>query len=346
MEAPKINIRNIASECGVSPATVSRVLNNKPDVSEPIRKKILDAVKSMNYSVRLSVAQTDIIGVTIEYNDAFSSPYVSTLLNAVEDTAFDLGFDILILRNERLRRSVDDYGIFLKRKMLAGVIVLLATLEDTFPAEIASVDFPHIVVNSRPKGSVNYVDADWYQGAYEATKYLLSLGHTAIAFQHQSMKYFNNQERMRGYQDGLAQAGLALDQALLLESIGDPTFSASYNGLNTLLQRRPNLTAMIAQNGDVLGIRQSAREHGIEIPKDLSVLAYDDSPEMAHTNPSITVVAQRIEDMGELAVREVVRQIQSPEEAGKLHQTVFPTQLILRESTAPAVVKNPSPLQI
>jgi LacI family transcriptional regulator len=339
MDAPKINIRRIASECGVSAATVSRVLNNKPDVSESIRKKIWDAVKSMNYSVRLSVAQTDIIGVTVEYPHAFSSPYVSALFNALEDTAFDLGYDLLVLRNERLRRSMDDYGIFLKRKMLAGVIVLLSTQEDAFPLEIASVGFPHIVVNNRFEGPVNYVDADWYQGAHNATRYLLSQGHASIAFLHQSMKYFDNQERMRGYRDALTQAGYPVDPDLLLEAIGDPTFTASYNGLNTLLQRRPDITAMIAQNGDILGIRQFAHEHGIMIPTDFSVVAFDDSPEMAHSSPSITVVAQRIADMGELAVREVVRQIQSPEEAGRLRQTVFPTQLILRESTAPVIAK-------
>src|SRR3990172_10740262 len=133
MAAPKNNIRKIASVCGVSPATVSRVLNNKPDVSEPIRRRILDAVKSMNYSPRVSVAHTDILGVTVEYPHAFSSPYISALFDAMEDTAFDLGYDLLVLRNERLRRTVDDYGIFLKRKMLAGVIVLLSPLEDTFP---------------------------------------------------------------------------------------------------------------------------------------------------------------------------------------------------------------------
>lgn len=339
MDAPRINIRRIASECGVSPATVSRVLNNKPDVSESIRKKILDTVKSMNYSVRFSVAQTDILGVTIEYPHAFSSPYVSALCDALEDTAFDLGYDLLILRNEWLRRSVDDYGIFLKRKMLAGIIMLLATQEDTFPAEIASVGFPHVVINSRPKGQVNYVDADWYQGAHEATKYLLSLGHSAIAFLHQSMNYFNNQERLRGYRDALLQSGGEVDTGLLLEAVGDSAFTAAYNGMNTLLLRRPDITALIVQNADILGIRQCARDRRIEIPADLSVVAYDDSPEMAHSVPSITVVAQRIADMGELAVREVVRQIQSPEEAGRLRQTVFPTQLILRESTAPRVDK-------
>ncbi len=218
--------------------------------------------------------------------------------------------------------------------------MLLSTLEDTFPSEIAADGFPHIVINNRFGGPINYVDANWYQGAYEATKYLLSLGHTSIAFLHQSMKYFDNQERIRGYRDALTQAGHSVRPDLLLEAIGDPTFSAAYNGLKTLLQRRPDITALFAQNGDILGILQCAREHGIEIPGDLSVVAFDDSPEMAHSTTSITVVAQRIADMGELAIREVVRQIQSPEETGKPRQTIFPTQLIIRESTTSPVAKS------
>lgn len=327
------NIRAIAEICKVSPATVSRVLNNKPDVSDSIRRKILDTIKKYNYSPRLSISQTEILGVTLEYSRAFSSPYVSALFESMEDTAFDLGYDLLILRNEKLRRMVDDYSMFLRRKMLSGIIMLLTKVEDTFPLEIAQAGFPHMVLGNSSQPPVNWVDSDCYSGMYEATRYLISLGHSRIAFLCQSPHHWDNLERMRGYRDALEQANIPFLENLTQDLVGDDVISAAYNSLNNLLYSHPKITALITPNWNILGVYESLRDHGMKIPEDLSVVALDDSLDMEYANPAITCVAQRIQQMGEFAVREVVKQIESPEEAKKVRQVVLPTQLIIREST-------------
>ncbi|KXK40353.1 MAG: HTH-type transcriptional regulator DegA [bacterium] len=329
------NIRAIAEICEVSPATVSRVLNNKPDVSDQIRKKILDAIKEHNYSPRLSVSQTEILGVTLEYSRAFSSPYVSAIFESMEDTAFDLGYDLLILRNEKLRRLVDDYSIFLRRKMLSGIIILLSKIEDTFPVDIAQAGFPHMVIGNRFDPPVNWIGGDCYTGMYEATRYLISLGHSRIAYIRHSPLYWDNQQRVRGYRDALEQANIPFAENMVRELVGEDVIAAAYNTLNNLFYSCPGITALITPNWDMLGIYECLREHGLRIPDDISVVALDDSPDMEHASPSITTVAQRIQQMGEFAVREVVKQIESPEEAAKIRRVVLPTELIIRESTRP-----------
>jgi DNA-binding LacI/PurR family transcriptional regulator len=328
------NIREIAELCQVSVATVSRVLNNKPDVSEEIRRKITEAIKRNNYSPKLTMGAPDTLAVSLEHTQVFSSPYLRALLNSIEDTAFDCGYDIIILRNERLRRSIDHYDLFFKRKTIAGVIMLLTHLEDLFPVEIATEGFPHVVLNSQFAGRVNFIDTNVYLGTTEALRFLIAQGHTRIAFLKQPQNYFSHRERYRAYQDVMSAEGLLVDENLIIEPVSHSAYERGYHGLNSLLLTR-DFSALLVPVDGMLGVVQCARDRGCDIPGDLSVIAFDDAPETQYIEPSFTVVAQNFDLMGQHAVREVIRQIESPIDSEHPVKMILAPQLVVRESTAP-----------
>ena len=261
------------------------------------------------------------------------------MLNAIEDQAFAKDYDLVILRNERLRQiqgGQGGYEMYLKQRKISGLIVLLSTVEDRFPAEIARQGFPVVVVNNRPQMAVDHIDSDAYQGSYEATQYLIALGHEHIAFMHFSMNYLSHQERLRGYQDALREAGLRVDPEWFvnLDQAGSTTFEAGFNGLSTLLLRHPEVTAVLSQAETIMqGVVTCLQEMGRSVPGDLSLIAFDDSPMMAHSRPAFTVVKQDIPRIGALAVKRVVECIQSVEAQREPFKMILPNHLVIRQTT-------------
>lgn len=328
------NIKEIARLCGVSTATVSRVLNSKPDVSDGVRQRILDTIRQFNFSPKLTVNRSNILGVTVEYSHALSSPYISKILESIEDTAYEAGYDVLILRNERLRQARTHYGVFLRQKMIAGVIVLLSRINDSFPREIADEGFPHMVISNRPGDGIHYIDADWYSGTLEATRYLISLGHTSIAFIQPAVNhYYDHRERLRGYLEGFREAGLAPCQELIIDTGGASPLEYGFEGLNTLLNKNLDVTAVLTINDAVGGVIESLRAHNLSVPEDISIITFDDSVERAYFYPSLSVVAQDANMLGRMAAKEVIEQIEMPEGIAEPIRTILPTKLIVRQTT-------------
>jgi len=330
------NIQEIARVCGVSTATVSRVLNNKPDVSDGVRQRVLDTLREFNFTPKLTVNRTNILGVTIEYRHALSSPYISTILEAVEDTAYEAGYDVLILRNERLRQVKSHFGQFLRRKMISGLIVILSRINDSFLAEIAQDDFPHVVVGNRPAETDHYIDSDWYGGVKEATRHLVSLGHSAIAFIQPGLNaYFDHRERLRGYLDGLKEAGIVPRHEMIVD--GDRGTSSplefGYEAANTLLGQFLDVTAVMTVNEAVGGVIEALRAHNLSVPEDMSIITFDDSVERAHFYPTLSVIAQDASTLGRLAAKEVISRIETPEANVVPIKMILPTKLIIRQTT-------------
>ena len=329
------NIREIARVCGVSTATVSRVLNDKPYVRDEIREHVFETINQFNLSPKLTVNHTNILGVTIEYRHALSSPYVGRILEAVEDTAYEAGYDVLILRNERLRQVRSNYWLFLRKKMISGLIIVLSRINDSFLAEIAQDDFPHVVVGNRPGPASPFINSDWYSGTKEATRYLISLGHRSIAFiQPTITAYFDYQERLRGYLDALREAGVAAQEELIVDRGAASPLEFGYEAINTLLNTNLDVTALMTVNDSVGGVFECLRHHNLSVPEDMSVIAFDDSVERAHFHPSLSVIAQDAGTLGRLAAKEVIQRIETPEESAPPINSILPTQFIIRQTTA------------
>jgi LacI family transcriptional regulator len=329
------NIREIARLCGVSTATVSRVLNNKPDVSDESRKMILDTIGRMGYTPKLTVNPTNIIGLTVEFGSTFTSSYVTGLLNAIEEAAWTRGYDLLILRNEHLRPAHSHLSQLLKRRLVSGLIVLLSRLDDRFPVHLAQEGFPHVVVSNRPEGT-NYIDSDAYSGAREAMQYLIQLGHRRIGMVHATLDFLDHFERMRAYRDALSEAGLMSEDLPCLSMDGPSASGAGYQTTHTMMRRFPDVTALIVPGEGLMGVMECLRTLGLSVPGDISLIAVDDEAWMNSVSPSVTALSQRIDKIGAEAVRDLVSQIEARDQTRDPLQLVLPVSLVIRQSTGPA----------
>lgn len=336
MAKRKGNIREIAQLCGVSAATVSRVINNKPDVSAPLRDKILSTIRELDYTPRVTVNPSNIIGLTLEYTSAFSSRYVSDLTNAIEDCAFSQGYDLLIMRNEVLRTTDEDVTQYLKRRMVSGLVSMLSRAEDNYIGQLAESGFPHVVISNPQDGTSPDIRSDCYQGMVETLEYLIEFGHRQIGFIHNSMDYYDHIERRRAYIDVLARHELPTEPCLMLELSGATQDEAGYQTANTLLRRYPQITALLVPCEGVMGVLDCLYDMQLKVPEDISIVAFDEEPWMRHTHPAITSLVQKLDQIGFIAVRELTRLMQNGTGNQPMFSKVLPSQLIVRESTGPA----------
>jgi LacI family transcriptional regulator len=328
------NILEIARLANVSTASVSRVLNNKPGVSENVRSEVMKVVRKFNYSPKQTTIRTNVIGVSLEWANTFDSFYVTSLMNTIENLAFEAGFDILLLRNERLRSERNYLDLYLHGKMLAGLIVMALGNEDVFTTRMARDNFPHMVIGTQDSPNYNSVGCDTYQGAYQATEYLISIGHARIGLIHHGLNLnFEHRQRLQGYIDALNDNGIGYDPNLVLEMLSGYWASSGYEDTNTLLGRFPDTTALLAPSHAAISIMRSLKEHNLAVPEKFSLVGFDDLPSYLIEMLPLTVVAQDIEEIGTIAIRDLIRQIeQSGSQPMAFKQIKRPSRLIIRKT--------------
>ncbi len=331
------NIIDIARLAGVSTATVSRVLNNKAEVSDEVRQKVLTLISDANFSPRQMTSPSNIIGITLEYHNALSSPYLSNILRTAEEMAFEAGFNLLLLRNEQLRKNEEHVTVHLKQSLLSGVIVLLSQANDTFSKHLARDGFPHVIVSNRPEDAINYVDCDWRGGTVDAVRYLASLGHRRIALHLPSNVHYNDQERIAGYREGLEQSGLTYVENLVYfhESSYGQANPPIEDGLRMLLGQKPRPTALLTdcawgKNSDLLTLLQMK----IQVPEEISVMIFQDMPELQRLDKRVSAISQDAGELGQIAARMVINQIRGKSGLMPSH-LILPTRLLIGDTTTP-----------
>ncbi|MFA6185757.1 MAG: LacI family DNA-binding transcriptional regulator [Phycisphaerae bacterium] len=331
----KNNIKDIAAICQVSTATVSRVLNKSGVVSEKNTDKVLKAIAENDYSPNQRSTPANIIGITVEFQDALSSPYVYNLLQAAEDEASNAGYDLLILRNERLRKNEKYLSVYLKSKLVSGIIILLSTMTDTFKQKLANDRFPHIILSDRPGGFSNFIDDDSYEGTLKAMEHLMKLGHRKIGIICPvSDIYYTANERLRAYQDALKKHNIDISPELIFDESHtnfNGVYDYGYRGINALLKNTA-VTAVISDcsNGVVDGIMDS----GLKIPENISVVSFEDSFDTTQSKSKLTTVAKDTKEMGKIAAKNLISQIENLKTRKIPSRIIIPTRFIVRESTS------------
>lgn len=328
----------MAREAGVSVATVSRVLNGRPHVATRTRETVMRAARknqfSTNRSARgLSSGRTGLVGVTLPFVHA---TYFSLILSGVADALYDHDLRAVVCptRHEHER----EIGL-LERLMggtTDGAILILPSESSAELEELDRVAFPFVVLDPRETlgpGIVS-VAAQNAAGAREATRHLLELGHRRIAVISGPDGWTASDERLAGHHAALAGAGVLPDPAL--EARGDFTVETGREAALELLARDDPPTAIFALNDDMaLGAIAAAREQGLRVPEDLSVLGFDDSPSAPVVTPALTTVRQPLDEMGRMAVSLLTRLLDG-EQVEHL-RIELETKLVVRASTGRAV---------
>jgi Transcriptional regulators len=326
-------IYDIARLAGVSTATVSKVFNQTGNISEKTRRRILEISKELNY-------QPNVLASALNGKKTFSlgllipdmvNPFFAELARHVEDRAQELGFNLIICNTDNDMKKEIKYIQLLRQKSVDGIIVATGVRNDEFLKELIDQRVPiALVAREMSVLSTSTVLVDDFAGGYNATRHLIELGHRRIAVIAESMSVSSSKERVRGYRHALEEAELRYDEELVLTS--DFSIESGRVTALAILQRPSRPTAIFACN-DLLaiGALQAAKELGIRVPDDLSVVGFDNTILASITDPPMTTVAQPIRAMGHQVVDLIVAEIN--EESTVKQRVVLLPELIIRQST-------------
>ncbi|ACU72491.1 transcriptional regulator, LacI family [Catenulispora acidiphila DSM 44928] len=333
MHQPRVTIRDVAEQAGVSVATVSKVINQRYGVAADTSARVQAVISELGYEASL-VAQslrnhrTNVIGILVADLEPFSTELLKGAADAIRGSGFEL---VVYSAGGRTGDTVGWERRYLSRlsgTLVDGAVLVTPTVVDVhYGAPVVAVD-PHTGSSGFPT-----VDADSLRGARLATEHLVSLGHRRIAMLAGRADLESAKLREQGYREALAGAGLPFDDSLVRVGGYDADLSALAAHELLTLAHRP--TAVFAAN-DVTAIAtiEVARDLGLRVPADLSVVGFDNIPESALCSPQLTTVNQPIRTMGERAVEMLIRLIRG-EPVDRTHLTLV-TELVVRNSTAPA----------
>jgi len=325
-------IRDIAERAGVSMATVSRVLNSRPDVSEATRALVLQYVREAGYvSNRIARASYD-TGLLALFVQRIHGDYVTEVINGAVEAARERGARLLIAPadagaaalplRERLKQGATDGAVLIGPS--ESVAELTALHRSGYPFVVID---PMVPVPLQ----VPVVASASFGGAKLATEHLIGLGHTHIGLIIGPEAWSSSVDRRAGYQAALLTAGLPLIPALVQSA--DMSIAGGAEAAELLLSRAHSPSAIVAMNDHMaLGVIRAARERRLTVPNDLSVVGFGDVELAALVTPALTTVQQPFQDIGRMGIDVLYRLLQGQ----PLHATrvELSTRLIERDSTA------------
>ena len=334
-------IRDVARTAGVSIATVSRVLNGRPDVAAATRERVLGAVSELGFSTNRSArslvgGRTFLVGITLPLVDA---EYFSRIVAGAADELYEHDLQVVLAPTLHLRDRTTTLLARLAGGVTDGALLILPEQSSKALLALARTGYPFVVIDPLEPldQSVPSVSATNALGGRAATEHLLGLGHTRIGAITGVPEWLASAERLNGYRAALASAGVVPDSALVVES--DWAVEGGEAAAAFLLDLPDRPTAVFAFNDNMaIGALRAARARGLRVPGDLSVVGFDDSDQATTATPALTTVRQPVAAMGRIAVSLLLRLLEN--RRGEGMSIELQTHLIVRDSTA-APARNP-----
>ncbi|KJS62674.1 LacI family transcriptional regulator [Streptomyces rubellomurinus] len=324
-------LAEIAQEAGVSAPTVSKVLNGRADVAPATRERVEDLLHRYGYRRRRGNRQTSPL-LELVFHE-LESAWAVEVIRGVENAVRDEGLSIVLSESAERHGPGQSWvdGVLARRP--TGVVLVLSDLDRSLREQLARRDIPFVVLDPAgdPGQEVPAVGTTNWDGGLAATRHLLDLGHRRIGLLGGPARMMCSRARADGYRAALDMAGIPYDPRLVRE--GDFHHeSGRLLGLELLrLPERP--TAVFAGNDlQALGLYEAARELGLRIPEDLSVVGFDDLPLARWVGPPLTTVRQPLTEMAETATRLVI-DLARGVRPGTLRVDLA-TSLVVRSSTA------------
>lgn len=331
-----VTIFDVAAKAGVSYSTVSRVANGYQFVKPATRRKVEAAMKELGYVANLKArslagGRSQMIGLLV-YD--FQSSYLVEIVRGIDSEMADLDYDMMLSTTHHRKRKESMHVKKLTQGMVDGLLIVLPTNLEGYVDDLTRQNVPYVLIDYTGSQwpNANTVQATNHKGMYEATTYLIQLGHRRIGFITGMMQVGSSVERLAGFRQAMDDHQLPINPNWLIG--GDFMEPSGYLGAKQLLQQSPRPTAIVCSN-DVMafGAIRAIHEVGLRVPHDISVLGFDDLPESSYFRPKLTTVRQPLQEMGRVATRILVQSIEKP--GASSSQIELPTELIARESSAP-----------
>lgn len=329
-----VTIEDISFRLGISTSTVSKALNDYPDVSERTRELVRETALQMGYQPsaaarNLRRGRTEKLGLLINHSLSYISEYLSEIITGVALTAEQNGKNI-VLYTETVKQP-DSLIKICRSGEIDGALLIWANPTNSLLEMLTQEKLPYIVLGRRVEyPSASFVAPDNVTGAYQLTRHLIERGHSRIGFMTRLLHGATNADRFAGYERAHAEAGLPVDPALIIDTIIEP--NSGYHALNALLDLPQPPTAVFAFY-DLLAVDalRAAADRKLRVPEDIAIVGFDGLRSSEITNPRLTTVKQPLFAMGQRAVEILLERIRTP--GLPAQQCTFPVELVIRESS-------------
>jgi LacI family transcriptional regulator len=307
----QVTIFDVARASGVSYSTVSRVLTGFAFVKESTRQKVIATAHRLGYVANLQArtlagGKSNLISMLVPSLD---NGYVNVISQSVDEELSRFGYDLMVYTTHHKKGKEAQFVNTLTGGLSDGLLLMVPLIdheaqEVNYLELLRQRQFPYVLIDQMDEHKQStVVDSTNWRGSYEATRYLIELGHWRIGFITGIMAIHSARERLAGYKAALREAKMKVNETLIVE--GDFHTTGGYKATQILLEQRPRPTA-------------------------ISVIGFDDIPQASTTYPKLTTVRQPLHELGSLAVKLLLEQISSPESKPK--QVTLETSLIVRDS--------------
>lgn len=321
----------VAEKAGVSPSTVSRILNGTAQVSDEKKALVQTVIKELGFrpdpaARSLAGGRTMSIGVLTQFID---SPYYGEALRGIEDELNKVQYAPLFVSGHWNESEEQKRIQLLLDRKVDGIIVLTGKLSDSSLLQLAQ-SIPVVVTGRQLSGdNIFSIDFDNAEGAAQAVRHLKELGHHEVAFLSGPLDHPDAKQRLQGYKKEIKRLKMLTDKDLIIES--DFLESGGYRAVNSLLAKKREFTAIIAANDQMAyGARLALHKAGLSVPKDVSLIGFDDLPHSAFSLPPLTSVRQSVYEIGVSSAKAMFDLINKKFPPSQLVEA----ELIVRESTA------------
>lgn len=331
-------IRDLARRAGVSVATVSRVLNNYPDVSQETKDRVLTLARELNYrpsaaARSLVTRRSNVIGVFFlqdHINTMVLHPFFQEVMVGFKRAVGQAGFDLLFFTSQQPGDQHFSYLQRCRHHRVDGVVLMGIDRHDQGMVELARSGIPCMSIDTDVLGKrAGYVISDNRGGAHTAVAHLARLGHSRIALINGVSSSRVGHDRFLGYRDALQEAGLPYRADYVLDH--DFTWEHGYATMQRLLDLPEKPTAVFATADLIaMGAIKAVHERGLRVPDDLALVGFDDIQVATMVHPALTTIRQQKEDLGRMAGEALVRMVEDPNATPPL--ITLPTELVVRES--------------
>ena len=282
----------------------------------------------------LAGGKTNTIGVLVP---DLTSPYIGEIMRGIDAELSLCQLDLMLFTTHRTATKEASYVANMGKGMVDGLLVVLPRNPADYTGVLTRRGFPFVLIDHQGNDDpCPAVGATNWQGAYNATEYLIKLGHTRIGFITGSMDLGAATDRLAGYKSAFRFHHMEEDAQLIYE--GAFFQPDGYAGAIALLDHKNPPTAIFASNDAMaMGVMDAVRSRGLRIPEDISILGFDDVPQAALVRPALTTVRQPLEQMGRIAAQMLLDRLKNPDQP--ITRIELPTELIIRESTSSPIGK-------
>ncbi len=329
-------IKEIAKLAGVSRSTVSRVINDDPNVHDKTRANVQTIIDQLEYQPNpvarsLISGRTRVLGLVIPmtYTSLYTDPFFSMVAQGISSTCTANNYTLMLWLIEPDYEKRANSNI-LNNRLIDGIIVASNVIHDPLIDGLIDRKMPLVQIGRNKRQDVSSIDADNLHGAIMAVRHLVNSGRDKLATVTGHMDLFSSRDRLAGFKRGLEENDLPiLDERI---AFGDFSENGGYLQTKALLSTTDFDALFVASDMMSFGALRAIYEAGLRVPEDIALVSFDDIPAAARHRPALTTIRQPIHQLGSIAAQTLIDQLDS-DDMSTPRRIILPTELVLRETT-------------